>query len=294
MKKLVISLLLLAPFSTAWADTIHLKTGGALEGIVLKKNEDGIVLLLKYATVTLNSFEIESIEESAPAAAPSSRLMGWETCFKAFAARPWGPDLHILPAPIIDSGAFKYVPYVLHAFDDYQFALYGDPDAPACLELGISGVLLTREAVQKECLELASCFLRDPKDVDILRSLSLKGERKEVGGLVFEIDQEPDSRGRNTWWISVSDPRALDSARVSEKQLESLIAAEPPQSPRNPTLVESSKRGERQEIITPIEPEREKRKQRKTYGGRMGGAWGGHIRWQGGHVTHVSGGGVKK
>jgi hypothetical protein len=299
MKTLLLTLLVLATASTAQADTIHLKNGGTLEGVVLKKDQDGVVVLLKYATVIVTSFEIESVERVAPAVAPaSSRLADWQICFQALAARPWGADLHILPAPIIDSGVLKNVPYVLHVSDDYQFSLYGDPDAPACIELGVSGVLFGREAARMECLELVAAFLRDPKDVAALRSLALKGGKTEREGLIFEIDQEPDSRGRETWWISVSNPGALDAARVSEKQLESLTTAEAPQTPRNPTQVEKTQgKGERQEVITPIQPEPEKKKHRKTYGGG-GHTWGRHIRWHGGHATgagvKTTGGGVKK
>lgn len=275
--------------STAFADTIHLKNGGSLEGVVMKKDQDGVVVLLKYATVTIGSFEIEFVEPSpSPAAGILGRFADWVVCYRTLAARPWGPDLQLLPAPVIDSGAFKNVPYVLHVSDEHQFALYGDPDAPACLELGLSGTLLANESARKECLALIASFLRDPRDAATLRSLALKGERKEEDGLVFECDIEPDSRGRETWWISVSDPKALDSARVSERDLPSLTTPEAPVPPRNPTLVEKSPgKGERQEVITPLQPTPQKKSRRRSYGG--GGAyWGRLLRWRGGHAVSTT------
>jgi hypothetical protein len=267
-----------------WADLIHLKNGGTLEGVVLKNNEDGMVVLLKYASVTILSADVESIEKSAEAP-KGHRIADWQTCFKAMAARPWGPDLRVLSAPLVDSGDLKNVPYVIHASDYYEFALYGDPDAPARVEVGISGALRWHDQARKDCVDLVASFLRGADDADALRTLALKGDKQDRSGIVFEIDEEADSRGKDTWWVSITDPRALEAARVSDRQLASLISAEAPQSPRNPTLVEnSSGKGVTQEVITPFgtEPESPRKKSRRTYGG--GGHWGGHVRWNHGHV----------
>jgi hypothetical protein len=275
--------------SVARADVIHLKNGGTLEGVILKNDRDGMTVLLKYATVTLESFEVESIEKPAPdALAKGPRIADWKVCFRALASRPWGPDLHPLSAPIIDSGDLKNVPYVIHASEDYQFVLYGDPDAPARVELGLSGVLLTQDQARRECVELASSFLRDLEDAKILRALDPKGGKQEREGLSFEIDQEPDSRGRETWWVSLSDGRALDAARVSDKQLATLAMSDPPPAPRNPTLVEKAKgKGETQEVISPFgtEPHNPHPKRKRSYGG--GGHWGRHVRWS--HGRPVTG-----
>lgn len=272
--------------TSAWADTIHLKTGGTLEGVVLKKSEDGVVILLKYATVTVSSFEIESIERTVPAGNEvSPRVAAWQGCFQSLVTRPWGQDLHPLPSPVIVDGVFKNVPYVTHASGDYQFVLYGDPEAPACIELGISGVSLPLDRIRRECLDLFASFLRNPADIEMLRTLAIAGDKKERDGLVFEIDKEPDSRGMETWWISVSDPKALDSGRLSENQLSSMMTADPPQFPRNPTLVEKQQaKGERQEVITPFGTEPKSPHPKRRYGGG-GGYWPRTIHWNHGRPT---------
>jgi hypothetical protein len=282
--KVLAAFLLLA--TSAWADTIHLKNGGTLEGVVLKKNEDGVIIALKYATVTVGSFEIESMDRVAlPSAAAPARVADWQACFQSLATRSWGPDLHPLPSPVIVDGVFKNVPYVTHGSGDFQFVLYGDPDAPACIELGISGVSLPLDRIRQECLDVFATFLRDHADVETLRTLAMGGDKKEREGLVFEVDKEPDSRGKETWWISVSDPKALESARLPENQLSSMIVAEPPQSPRNPTLVEKQKvQGERQEVITPFGTEPKSPHRKRRYGGGRG-YWPGLVHWNHGHPT---------
>ncbi len=272
---------------SGWADVIHLKNGGTLEGVVLKENKDGMVVLLKYASVTINSFDVQWVEKPPAADAPKGHCIAdWQTCFRALSARSWGADLRLLPAPLMDGGDLKNVPYAIHASDSYEFVLFGDPDAPARVELGISGALLEDAQSRKECVDLVAAFLREPEDVEALRSLAPKGDRKERSGLVFEIDQEPDSRGRETWWVSVTDPRALVAARVSDPQVASLVTSEAPQVPRNPTLVERAKgKGEAQEVITTFGTEREgpHKKRKRSYGG--GGHWGRHVRWNHGQAT---------
>ena len=268
----------------AWGDVIHLKNGGSLEGVILKNDRDGMTVQLKYATVTIGSFEVESIERPAPEARPqASRIPDWKTVFGVLASRPWGAELHPLPAPLIDSGELKNVPYVIHATDNVQFVIFGDPDAPARVELGVSGTLLTQEQARKECVDLLASVLREAEDAKVLRALDPKGERREREGLALEIDQEPDSRGRETWWVSLSDARALDAARVSPSQLSTLAVSDPPPPPRNPTLVEKPKgKGEPQEVITPFGTEPHNPPKRKRSYGGGGRYWGRHVRWHNG------------
>jgi hypothetical protein len=286
MKRIAALVLLCGP-SLLWADTIHLQSGGTLEGVILKKDQDGVVVRLKYATVTVGSFDIASVEASAAAPVAGARLATWERCFQSLAARPWGADLRQIPARLIQSGPLQNVPYVVHTSGNYQVALYGDPDRPAAIEVGVSGAQRALEPTRKECVDLLASFLVRGEDIESLRSLPLESGKKESDGLVFETTEEPDSRGRETWWIAVSDPAALDRSRVSEKDVASLVGAEAPQTPSSPTLVMpggTPGKGEKQDVITPFGTEpHDPPKPRRTYGG--GGYWGGMLRWNHGQVT---------
>lgn len=277
--------LLLLCSSLASADTIRLQNGGSLEGVILKKDHDGVVILLKYATVTVGSFDIASVDATDRPPVPGARLAGWERCFRALVSRPWGAELHQMAARLIADGPLKNVPYVVHASGDFQIAIYGDPDRPAAIELGVSGPLRENVATRKEFAELLASFLARPADAENLRSVLINSAKKESEGLVFEATVEPDARGRETWWISASDPAALDSSRVSDKEAATLINSESPQSSSSPTLVQdpATGKGERQDVITPFGTEPHDPPHRKTYGG--GGYWGGGVRWNHGHVT---------
>src|SRR6185503_12027580 len=119
------------------ADTIRLKNGGSLEGVIVKEGDGAVVVRLKYATVTLDRSDIESIEKKAAEDAPAAkalRLPRWDRCIEVVASRPWSGQLRQIPATVIEKGILKNVPYMSHKSGNTEFNLYGDPDEPAGLE----------------------------------------------------------------------------------------------------------------------------------------------------------------
>ena len=211
------------------ADTIKLKNGGSLEGVIVKEGDGAVVVRLKYATVTLDRADIESIEKKAAEAAPAAkavRLPRWDRCIEVVAARPWSGELRQIPATVIDKGILKNVPYMSHKSGNYEFNLYGDPDEPAGIEIGISKDLLKSEPAKKECLEVIAMLLSDPKDVAALRSLDLKPGKAEREGLTFEVTPETAEDAYDSWWISVYSLKLLDEARATEEELRKLTVTE--------------------------------------------------------------------
>jgi len=213
----------------AAADTIKLKNGGSLEGVILKEGDGSVIVRLKYATVTLDRTDIEAIEktkvEEAPAAAPL-RLARWDRCIEVVAARAWATELRQIPATVIDKGILKNVPYMSHKSGNYEFNLYGDPDDPAGLEIGVTKELLKSDAAKKECLEVIAALLTDPKDAAALRSLNLKPGKTERDGLTFEVTPETAEDAYDGWWISVYHVKLLDEARATEEELKRIAVTE--------------------------------------------------------------------
>jgi hypothetical protein len=225
MNKTLLALLLIA--APAAADVVKLRNGGTLEGVVLRESDATVTLRLKYATVTIDKSEIESLErKTEDAAAPAARLARWDRVVEAAARRPWGVELRQIPATVIDKGALKNVPYISHRAGDYELNLYGDPDAPAGLEIGVQRTLLKSAAAKAECVELLASLLSDAEDVKLLRSLKPAQDRRERAGFVFEVTPETAEDAYGGWWITVYDPKALDDARLSEDALKEASQAE--------------------------------------------------------------------
>ncbi|HZE99304.1 MAG TPA: hypothetical protein VE981_20030, partial [Planctomycetota bacterium] len=105
-----------------------------------------------------------------------------------------------------------------------EFNLYGDPDAPAGVELGVYKNLLKDDAAKKKCIETIAEMLGNPQDAEVLKSIGLKETRKEREGMVFEItpDTAPDAYGG--WWISVYDSALIEKARASQEELDKITA----------------------------------------------------------------------
>jgi hypothetical protein len=228
MKRVTV-LAVLCMAGAASADTIKLKNGGTLEGVVLKEGDGAVVVRLKYATVTLDKTDVEAIErgkvEAAPAAA-AVRLARWDKCMEVVAKRDWAGELRQIPATVIDKGILRNVPYMSHQSGNYEFNLYGDPDEPAGIEIGITKDLLKSDAAKKECLAVIGALLSDAKDVETLGSLGLKPGKAAREGVTFEITPETAEDAYGGWWISVYSAKLLDEARATEEELKRIAITE--------------------------------------------------------------------
>jgi hypothetical protein len=208
-------------------DVIHLKNGGKLEGVIIHDQDGDVVVRLKYATVELEKGEIESIEKKEGAAAPGApavRLPRWDRCVEVGKSKTWEGKWSQVPALVVEEGPLKNVPYMSFRSGNYEFNLYGDPDAPAGIELGVYKDLLKSDAAKKQCLEAVAALLVNPKDAEVVKGLGLAETKKELNGMVFEItpDTAPDAYGG--WWISVYDSALIEKARASQEELDRITA----------------------------------------------------------------------
>jgi hypothetical protein len=179
--------------------------------------------------VTLSRSDVDSIERQPPPPAPQAaavRLARWEKCLETIASRSWAGSLRQIPATVIDKGVLKNVPYMSHKSGDVEFNLYGDPDDPAGLEIGLYRESLKVESLRRECQAVMTALLGRPGDAEALASLHLTPGKKELEGLVFEITPETAEDAYGGWWITVYDPKLLDEARASDEELKKITLTE--------------------------------------------------------------------
>jgi hypothetical protein len=209
--------------------SMTLKNGHKIEGTLLQEEDGQSLVQVNYGSVRVNAGDIQSVEKTGVAPAPDPgtlRLSRWDHCMHVLSSRPWSRGLVQVPATVINVGNFKNVPYFSHRSGEYELNIYGDPDQPACLELGLyrGG---PHPAERKECLETLCLLLGDPADRQTLRSLGLEKGSVRKNGLLFEVTPStaPDAFGG--WWLSVCDERALGEQRATEAEL-ALITTVPP------------------------------------------------------------------
>lgn len=207
-------------------DVIILKNGGKLEGVIIHDKGDEVVIRLKYATVELDRSEISSItKKPEPAgAAAAARLPRWDKIIEVGSKKEWEGKYQQVPALVVEEGPLKNVPYMSFRSGNYEFNLYGDPDAPAGIEFGVYNDLLKSDAAKKKCIETMAELMGNPKDAEILKAIGLTVVKKEREGFTFEITPEtaPDAFGG--WWVSVYDTAAIEKARASQEELDKITA----------------------------------------------------------------------
>lgn len=158
---------------------------------------------------------------SVPAGIP--RLPSAPAAADALRGSEFGKGLEPVPATVIDQGPLRRVPYLSHRAGELELNVYGDPEAPACVEIGWGGDPSRHTA----CRDVLAGLLIDPADRDAVRALDPAKGKSSRGGLTFEItpDTAPDAYG--AWWVSVYDLKALDAARASDGDFQKLSKPRP-------------------------------------------------------------------
>lgn len=217
---------LLLAIGILFGDIILLKNGGKLEGVIVHEQGDELTVRLKYATVQLDRSEVqEIIKKTTPAgAAGAARLPRWDRVVELGGKKTWDGKWSQVPALVVEEGPLKNVPYMSFRSGNYEFNLYGDPDAPAGIEFGVYKDLLKSDAAKKQCLDSIVELLSDPKDVEVVKGLGLTAMKKEQNGFAYEITPEtaPDAFGG--WWVSVYDLAAIEKARATQEELDRITA----------------------------------------------------------------------
>jgi len=128
-----------------------------------------------------------------------------------------------IPATTIDNGEFKNVPYMsFRANEDIELNIYGDPNDPAGIELGIYGAHAGNTRLRKVLRSYLAGFLTTRKEIEALYGIDLNGGIHEAGDITIEITPKsaPDAYG--AWWISLYNRKDLDSVRMDTADYERL------------------------------------------------------------------------
>jgi hypothetical protein len=208
--------------------SMKLKNGEKIEGTVLQNGDGGSTMQLTYGTVTVTTGDIASVESSSPAPTPAAgngRLAKWDRCLHSLVSmQPPLPQISPVAATVIDRGIFRNVPYFSHRFGDLEFNIYGDPDEPAALEVGIYDRTPTPEN-RRRCREAIAELLNDPADREALRSLNLDRSKTVRGTLTLEVTPSSAEDAYGGWWISIYDTRLVELQRASDQELAQITVA---------------------------------------------------------------------
>jgi len=220
--------------------SMTMKNGQKVEGTLLKDENGQSVVQVKYGSVTVSSGDVASVETIGTSPVPPAgegRLARWDHCLHVVSEQSWSHHLVQVPATVIDVGILKNVPYFSHRSGDFELNVYGDPEHPACLEIGLHNGAVN-PAERSACQETMLALLTDPADRQTLRTMNLQQSRAVRAGMVFEVTPPTEKDSYGGWWISVYDEPLLDRQRASAVELANITVPRAPTPPRSsPTAV---------------------------------------------------------
>jgi hypothetical protein len=162
------------------------------------------------------------------------RLAGETRCVEVAASKPYLTGLVQIPATVIDKGVLRNVPYKSYRAGDYEMNVYGDPNRPAGVEIGVYRSLLTSREAKRNCIDFVGSVLTDPADRTLLSALNATRDSVVHDGLTVEVTPETADDSYGGWWVSAYLVSALDQARASDAELNQ-IAVQRDEVQTNPT-----------------------------------------------------------
>ncbi len=150
---------------------------------------------------------------------PDIRLPSVADCIRLMHRRE--PDLNLtqIPATVIDKGILRDVPYISYRYLDVEMNIYGDPDFPAGVEMGLYGSKIGSPTAQRRAREHMSALMGEAQDRALVASLGFLKEKKFREGMTFEVTPETEEDSYGGWWISVYDEQKLIASRANQKEL---------------------------------------------------------------------------
>lgn len=225
--------------SSASSDSIILKDGNILIGNILRQDNDRVVIELDYGVFNIPISRIQTVKrEAAEQASTNEPLVSgqvippWRNIVNRVNTMSWVTGYQQIPATVIDTGVFKDVPYLsLRINDDYELNIYGDPDKPVAVEIGIYRRLLDSETAKNNCLNFIAELMPASVPKSVFSQLSRTGaDKKDIGELSFETTPPTAADSYGGWWITVYNEREVDQARASQKELSVITTAKTPKT----------------------------------------------------------------
>lgn len=206
-------------------DSLVLKNGTVVSGLIINNSRDAVVLQEREGERSYPKEDIVRIRDNENIGVEYTdipnrgELPAWRVIANDLRTRDAIRRLVEIPATIIDNGEFKNVPYMsFRVNENVELNIYGDPEDPAGLELGIYGSRGDNPKYQKILRTYLAGFLTTREEVAALYAIGLKEGIKQAGDLTIEVTPKtaPDAYG--AWWISLYNKKKLEQVRLDDKE----------------------------------------------------------------------------
>ena len=212
-----------APANTSFKapDSLVLKDGRTIRGLIIKNSVDSVTIQQEYGEETYKKTDITRIRDEADIGVAytdifrKGDLPPWRVIANDLRTRDGIKSLVEIPATTIDNGVFKNIPYIsFRANEHVELNIYGNPNKPAGIEMGLYGGLSGNDKLRKILRSYLAGFLTSRAEIAALYAISFDGGIQTAGDITIEITPKsaPDAYG--AWWISLYNRKSLDSVRM--------------------------------------------------------------------------------
>jgi hypothetical protein len=225
MRHLLTLVLTTVAFHHAIADAFLLQNNSVISGTLIRETAGELVVERFGQPITYSRSTVrEFFRDSSAVNVTNLQIPRLEHVLTSLVKQPWATEIRQIPATVITTGSLRNLPYIsFRCGIDYEVNVYGDPQSPACVEVGMYRSLLTNESAKTNCLSLMTALMSE-SHADKILGLSRNGETKSVSNVVFEVTSPTASDSFGGWWIAVYEADKLDSSRASAIEMKDITA----------------------------------------------------------------------
>lgn len=149
-----------------------------------------------------------------PAVVTGERLPTLAAFTKLAKRQDWGLDLKEITATAVDVGVMRNVPYRSFRSGDYEVNVYGDPDKPAAIEIGVYGKEILSSMAKDDIKAFMQQAMIYPEDKEVVRKLEMSKETRRREGVTFDVTPPNAKDAYNGFWITIYDNVRLQNSRT--------------------------------------------------------------------------------
>ena len=211
-------------------DTLQLLDGTVVHGLIIKNSRDSVLIQQATGELDIPKSKIVRIIDNADRNVlytgmnRKGQLPSWRVLANDLRTHDAVKSLVEIPATVIDVADFKNVPYKsFRVNEDVELNIYGDPENPAGVELGIYGPRSVDKKLRKLLRAYLAGFLTTREEIAALYSLGLSKGKTQVVNIVLEITPAHAFDAYGAWWVSLYNPTALNNVRLSDSEYQRLV-----------------------------------------------------------------------
>lgn len=206
-------------------DSVVLKDGRTIRGLIVKNTVDAVVMQEEFGEFRYPKSEIVRIRDGTDIGVQFTdvhehgMLPPWRVIANDLRTHDTIRSLVEIPAVAVDVGEFRFVPYKsFRVNQNIELNIYGDPERPAGLEIGIFGSRQNDDELRRALRAYLAGYLTSRKEIKALYSVPLDGGVAPAGELTVSITPKdaPDAFG--AWWIAVYNPQRIEEIRLTPSE----------------------------------------------------------------------------